>query len=70
MIVTLHDRVFKKSNSVRGELCACINTLLTLYADNADNGKHQASKQGKAETTTWRKDLANRLHVSYIHAVI
>ena len=34
----------------------------------ADTGKHQASMQGRAETTTWRKDLANRLHVSYIHA--
>ena len=68
MIVTLHDRVFKKSNSDRGELCACVNTLLTLYADTVDNGKHQvsvatmltmASMQGRAETTTWIKDLAN-----------
>ena len=57
MIATLHDRVFKKSNSDRGELCACVNTLLTLYADNADDGKHQASIQGRAETSTWRKDL-------------
>ena len=70
MIVTLHDRVFKKSNIVIEESCVCVNTLLTLYADNADNGKHQASIQGRAETTTWRKDLANRLYVSYIHAVV
>ena len=47
MIVTLHDRVFKKSNSDRGELCACVNTLLTLQTMasikcqyDADNGKH------------------------------
>ena len=73
MIVTLHDRVFKKSNSDRRELCACANTLLTLQIMasikcqyNADN----ASMQGRAETTTWKKDLANQLHVSYNHAVI
>ena len=54
MIVTLHDRVFKESNSDKGELCVC-----QYIADNADNGKHQASMQGRAETTTWRKDLAN-----------
>ena len=59
MVVTLHDRVFKKSNSDRGELFVYVNTLLTLYADNADNSKYQASMQGRAETTTWRKDLAN-----------
>ena len=40
MIVTLHDRVFKKSNSDKGELCMC-----QYIADTADNGKHQVSVQ-------------------------
>ena len=72
-----HFILYTQNNEfILNALLECIKFLIGTHIGNVllvtfcYRNWTMACMQGRAETTIWRRDLANWLYISYIHAVI